>query len=108
MIGIRTVVVSNRFGELAGSLDSTLETALDAGTSVCITTAFGLARVDTGAMRSNVTVEASAGYREIVWNEGHAPYNEFGTIHMSAQPFAGPGADAAVPVIESHLAGWGR
>lgn len=100
-------VAVNRFPALVGNLDATLESALDAGVTVAMATAFQRARVDTGRMRADVTVERSAGTRTITWNAAYSAYNEFGTVHMGAQPFAAPGAAAAAPVIAAHLGRFG-
>lgn len=105
-MAVRIVATLNRFPELARSLPQVRERALDAGVAQCIATAFSLARVDTGNMRSNVTTEKGAGSRTITWNAPYSAYNEFGTYKMSAQPFARPGADAALPVIAAELKGW--
>lgn len=101
-------VTLNNLPGLAGQLDSTIEGALDAGVVAALATADQLARRDTGAMVANKTIERGPGSRMMTWNEEHAVYNEFGTVRMSAQPFAAPGADAAVPVIEAHLGRFGR
>lgn len=101
-------VVFNHFPALAGQLEGVLETALDMGVAAAIATADQHARVDTGAMRANKTIARSAGGRVVTWNEEHSVYNELGTYKMSAQPFAGPGMDAAVPVVEAHLGRLGR
>ena len=59
-------------------------------------------RVDTGAMRNAWTFqmtgdasgEVSNGTEQVI-------FNEFGTVHMSAQPMAHPAADAARPAFEA-------
>lgn len=101
-------VVVNRLPALAGHVDTTLETALDAGVAAAIATADPLTPVDTGALRANKSIEREAGGRTITWNQEYAAFNEWGTVNMSARPFATPGADAAVPVIEAELARFGR
>lgn len=99
-------VVYNRFGEFAGTLDSTLQRALDAGVLACIATADPLTPVDTGALRANKSISGGGDSRTITWNQHYAAYNEMGTYKMAARPFAKPGADAAGPVIASVLGGW--
>lgn len=100
-------VTLNRFPQLAGQFNPMVESALDAGVQTAIATADPLTRVDTGALRGNKTIERSQGSRTITWNQDYAAFNEMGTYRMSAQPFAAPGADAALPVIESHLSRFG-
>jgi HK97 gp10 family phage protein len=99
-------VTLNRFGAFAGTLDAMLQRALDAGVLACIATADPLTRVDTGAMRANKSISGGGDARTITWNQHYSGYNEFGTYKMAAQPFARPGADAALPVIEAELGGW--
>ncbi len=59
-------------------------------------------RVDTGAMRNgwgfHMTGDTSG---EVSNGVEHAIYNEYGTAHMSAQPMAGPAADAERPAFEA-------
>ncbi len=61
-------------------------------------------RVDTGEMRnewgSRMTGSASG---EVYNNSDHVLPNEYGTVHMSAQPMAHPSADAARPGFEAAI-----
>ncbi|MDQ3526078.1 MAG: hypothetical protein M3451_13640 [Chloroflexota bacterium] len=97
----------NIFPQLAGQFDAMVEGALDAGVQTAIATADPLTPVDTGALRGNKTIERGQGSRTITWNQDYAAFNEMGTYKMAARPFAAPGADAALPVIESHLSRFG-
>ena len=100
-------VTLNRFGEFAGTLDSTLQAALDAGVQTCIATADPLTPVDTGALRANKSISGGGDSRTITWNQDYAAYQEFGTSRgVPARHFARSGADAAVPVIEAALGRW--
>lgn len=106
-MSVSVQVVTNLFPQLASQFDPMLESALDAGTSACLATSQQLARVDTGRMRADVTIERGNGWRTMTWNAEYSAFNEFGTVNMGAQPFAGPGADEAVPVIQAHLGRFG-
>jgi len=104
---MEVTVVSNLFPQLGQQLDRTLEDALDAGVLTCLAVADGLTPVDTGALRANKAIERGRGERTITWNQDYAAYVEMGTSRMAAQPFAAPGMDAAMPVVESRLKGFG-
>lgn len=106
MYGVTVTVPINRLDELAGSLDATIETALDAGVVAAIAAADPRTPRDTGALVANKTISGGAGERTITWNQHYAAYVEMGTYKMAAQPFARPGADAALPVIEANLGRW--
>jgi hypothetical protein len=102
-------VISNRFAELAASLDTTLETALNRGVETCIATADPLTPRDTGMLVGNKSITGGGGTRTLTWNQSYAAYQEFGTSRgVSAKLFATQGADAANAVIGEELAGWGR
>lgn len=62
-------------------------------------------RVDTGAMRDGWHVEP-AGDGFIVANDvDYAIYNEFGTVHMTAQPMLHPAADEVMGRMPELFAG---
>lgn len=107
-MNVQIVVGLNILPQLAGQLDATVESALDKGTAVTLATSQQMARVDTGRMRSDVTIQRGAGSRVMTWNAGYTGYNEFGTYKMSAQPFVRPGAEAGAAAIEAELARFGR
>lgn len=107
MFGVTVTIPINRFGEFAGTLDETIETALDAGVVACIAAADPRTPVDTGALRANKTISGGAGERIITWNQHYAAYQNFGTSRgVPANHFAEAGADAALPVIEANLGRW--
>jgi HK97 gp10 family phage protein len=62
-------------------------------------TAKRLCPVDTGRLRSSITHELGVDSRGLVGTVGtnvtYAPYVEFGTSRMRAQPFLRPALDAA-------------
>ncbi len=100
-------VTLNRFPQLAGQFDTMVEGALDDGVKTTIATADPLTRVDTGELRGNKTIERGQGSRTITWNQDYAAFQNDGTIYMSGTHFANQGADAALPVINSHLSRFG-
>ena len=62
-------------------------------------------RVDTGVMRAGWTFRMTGDLSGEVSNAvEHAPFNEYGTATMSAQPMAHPAADAARPGFEAAVA----
>ena len=64
-----------------------------------------LAAVDTGYMRSSVGWEMlAAGTAEFGPTAHYAPYVEYGTVNMPAQPFVHPAADAVTPSLEAAIA----
>ena len=64
-----------------------------------------LAAVDTGYMRSTVGWEMLAAARAEFGATAHyAPYVEYGTYKMGAQPFIHPAADAVTPSLEAAIA----
>lgn len=107
-VSLDIVVVSNRFGPIAASMQGIVNDALDNAVLALIETADPLTPVDTGALKGNKTIEATGESRTVTWNQDYAAYNEFGTVHMAPRPFARPGIDAAEPVLLEGLARIGR
>lgn len=68
------------------------------------------APVDTGNLKNSITTSgaglAGVGTSEAVVSTGvhYAPYVEFGTSRMAAQPFFGPAVDAAEPGFNAAMA----
>jgi hypothetical protein len=106
-MAIEVQVVVNRFPELVGTFDTTLESAMNAGVAAGIAAADANTRVDTGLLKANKTIEAGPGSRVITWNQDYSLYQDQGTYKMSGTNFSGACVDAAGPVIEAELAGWG-
>ena len=103
---IEIQVVFNHFGTYAGSFDAMVNRVLDAGVKTTLATSQGLARVDTGRMRSDVTISGGGDSRTMTWNAEYTGFNEFGTYKMSAQPFVRPGADAGLAAMQAEMGGW--
>ena len=73
---------------------SSVESDVEAAVEDAVNEAQSRARVDTGEMRSEIRGEvekmASKVVAELIGGADHTPYNEFGTIYMSAQPMIRP------------------
>ena len=54
-------------------------------------------RVDTGQMRAGWEAHVEGTHGDVTNDVDHTIYNEFGTVHMAAQPMAGPAAEEARP-----------
>lgn len=62
-------------------------------------------RVDSGEMRGGWQMEVS-GIEGVVFNTvAHTVYNEYGTIHMSAQPMLRPAIEQVEPEFQAELNG---
>lgn len=107
MVSITVEASLNILPELAASLGSHVEQALDHGVVTALEVADGHTPVDTGALRSNITVNKSAGEREIIWNQHYAVYQNFGTSRgVPARLFANLGADAGMEAAQAYLRQW--
>ena len=63
------------------------------------------APVDTGALQASIQVtETSDLSAEVSTNVEYAIYQEMGTVHMAAQPYMKPAADAVRPSFEAAMA----
>ena len=103
MVAVSIVVDYNKFGAIAGHLQGGLNDALDTAALTIVEVADPLTRVDTGFLRANKSIERSDDGVTVTWNAEYAAYNELGTIHMSPQPFARPGLEAAEPQFLESL-----
>lgn len=84
--------------------------AMDETMVACVSTARSLVRVDTGALRSDISfksavirgfmVEASFGAPTVPY----AIFQEIGTVKMTAQPFLRPAADTEYPKLADRVA----
>ena len=64
-----------------------------------------LSPVDTGNLRGSITHEVNPDHAKVGTNVEYAPYLEYGTVKMAAQPYLRPGLDnnrAAVNKIISE------
>lgn len=105
---ITITAVSNQLAQLSSSLRDLGEEALDHGVTTALEVADPRTPVDTGALRSNISVERGAGSRTITWNQSYSAYLEFGTSRgIRAHGFASAGASAGLEAIDAHLRTWG-
>lgn len=75
--------------------DSELQSVIDKAAAVCEAEAKQDCPVDTGNLRGSIHTEKGH-LEDIVGTDvEYAPYVEFGTYKMGAQPYMQPGADAA-------------
>lgn len=61
-------------------------------------------RVDTGEMRDGWTAEMDTAHSGTVFNDvEHTPSNEYGTVHLPAQPMLTPAVEEARPRFTTRL-----
>jgi hypothetical protein len=67
------------------------------------------ARVDTGEMRNGLQGDMTGEYEGHVRGlAAHTIFNEFGTVHMAAQPMLVPAAhEARIPFVRAVTDAWG-
>lgn len=82
-----------------------VKAAVQASTLAIESGAKRLAPVDTGNLRSSIKGKvAGGGYEgEVTATAEHAPYVEFGTSKMPAQPFLLPAGEEETPVFNAAL-----
>ncbi len=97
-------VVHNHFGRIASNMQGALDDALGTAALTIVAVADPLTAVDTGSLRGNKTIERDHNGVTVSWNQEYAGYVELGTVHMSPQPFARPGLEAAEPQFLASLA----
>jgi len=92
------VQFSSRFGAIRAGARAKAARAVEKTARDIEAGAKQRSRVDSGQMRGGWSVEPISETSKEVFNEvEHAVYNEFGTVHMSAQPMLGPAAEEARP-----------
>ena len=74
------------------------KTALD-----CEAAAKRKAPVDTGALRNSIGTSIAGLAAEIGPTVNYAPYQEYGTSRMAAQPYMGPALDEVTPGFMSAM-----
>lgn len=98
MITISVRVASNRFPGMSAKLNAGLRAQVQDTGGEVRDGAKARSRVDTGEMRAGWEFHMTGDLSGEVSNPvPHTIYNEYGTVHMSAQPMAHPAADAATP-----------
>jgi HK97 gp10 family phage protein len=64
----------------------------------------GLAPVDTGNLKGSITYRVGFDHAKVGTNVDYAPYLEYGTVKMSAQPYLRPGLDSNKSAINKSMA----
>jgi hypothetical protein len=104
MVKISVVVVSNKLGGMSAKVRPAVRPVVQKTVYDVVAGCQVRSRVDTGEMRaawhgemlSDTEGEVTNGTKQVI-------YNEYGTVHMSAQPMAHPASDAARPGFEAGI-----
>lgn len=103
-MSVRVRVTKNQFGSIANKLPIARRAILGKRGVEMVNIARQHSRIDTGDMIQGWQWnDTNAG--GILFNDvEHTIYNEYGTVHMSAQPMARPAAEQVFPLIEQDFA----
>jgi len=95
----------NHFPELAALLEPVLAEIVSETADEVQQSAQANAPVETGYLRDSITVEdgESSTEKVVVVGADYGVYVEFGTRHMTAEPYLTPAAEAAQAVFEEKL-----
>ena len=86
-------------------LDTGIEKVLKETAEKVASDAQGRAPVDTGNLRDNIRVTESSATRAVVEAQaGYSGFVEFGTMHMSAQPFFYDAVQSATNDLRNRMA----
>lgn len=97
-ITIKVDIVKNSFPGMPALLQAGLRAAVQKTVFDATAQAKGRAPVDTGALRNSIHGEMTGDTSgEVTAGVEYAPYVEYGTVHMGAQPYMHPAADAVLP-----------
>ena len=96
---IEPSVVAGRFDEFLDAVERELQTEVDAVVELIASDAQSNAPVDTGELRDSIEAVMEEASELIIRGAievgaEHGVYQEFGTIHMPAQPYLAPALDA--------------
>lgn len=89
----------------AERINAALPQALLAGAEAVAECARGMCPVDTGALRSSISVSADGAGAVVSAGEDYAVYVEFGTYKTPAQPFLAPALSAAAGEMTAAILG---
>ncbi|MCC8160204.1 MAG: HK97 gp10 family phage protein [Oscillospiraceae bacterium] len=84
------ITYDNGLKKAASRIEESLGEIIAAGAEIVSECAKSLCPVDTGKLRSSITVSSSGNRAEISANTDYASYVEFGTSKAAAQPYLVP------------------
>lgn len=98
-------VLGRNLKKLSGAaLYATQKKALRLAAEPVVKRAQALCPVDTGELRDSIKLESvTKDWATIVATAEHAPYVEYGTSRMPAQPFLRPAVDTSESVVEGKV-----
>lgn len=93
-MGIQFSVEKNTFPAIANALPGNVERAVQGATFNVLATSQDLVAVDTGFLKGTGRADFEGAHVGIVsYSAEYAPYVEFGTSRMRAQPFLTPAVE---------------
>ena len=102
--------VEHNIDDVINSLERSVEKAIKAAEKELQLTALEIERdaklnapVDTGMLRASITSTGGGSEYEIGTNIEYAPFVEFGTRYMAAQPFLLPAFDEVVKNLQANI-----
>ena len=87
------------------AVEAAIPQALTGAALIVEAAAKNLSPVDTGNLRGSITHEINPDHAKVGTNVEYAPYVEYGTSKMSAQPYLRPGLDSNKAAINQHMKG---
>lgn len=101
--------IAQELGDAADKLVPAIDAAVEAGADLIWDMAITLVRVRTGLLKSTIHVEPTGQMMERLVRAGgpdapYAPFQEFGTRKMGANPYMRPSADARQAEIVNLIA----
>ena len=104
------VEIEHNIDDVINSLERSVEKAIKAAEKELQLTALEIERdaklnapVDTGMLRASITSTGSGSEYEIGTNLEYAPFVEYGTRYMAAQPFLFPAYEKGVRDLQKRL-----
>ena len=102
--------VEHNIDDVINSLERSVEKAIQAAEKELQLTALEIERdaklnapVDTGMLRASITSTGGGSEYEIGTNIEYAPFVEYGTRYMAAQPFLLPAFDEVVKNLQANI-----
>ena len=102
--------IEHNIDDVINSLERSVEKAIKAAEKELQLTALEIERdaklnapVDTGTLRASITSTGSGSEYEIGTNLEYAPFVEYGTRYMAAQPFLFPAFEKGVKDLKKNI-----